>query len=443
MAERLILSILVVLVIILLSLVLDWGILPGALLGVLALKYGSINQTMAAQKNTEQVLGGFYALNTRPHPTTRLNTRPHSIIQDIPHYNANLLQHYSPDPEITTITELQPILDLSKRAKYFQRPYDFKRTLHWGQLKLMLTEIEFLTLATKASLDPITMVYAGAAPGDHIDVLSDMFPDVQFELYDPNDFIIAPTDKIKTHVQFFTDEDARKWVNTPGLVFCSDIRSEPATQEVIKRNMAMQLDWWRIMNPLLSMFKFRLPWDAGLTEYPAGDIYIQPFPGSTSTETRLIVKQGASIIKYDNQQYEEACFYHNTVNRDKKYSIIGESDLDLNTDGLDNCYDCMRFYLILKDYLNAFNKPATHTDILALADSIQKTIAKHSKYTQTIKSQTIKEFKRRDDILQRSKYKPCGDKKCKVCLSGTREENPIAKGFSRATVQNELAAGII
>jgi hypothetical protein len=171
---------------------------------------------------------------------------------------------------------------------------------------------------------PIYFVYAGAAPGDHQDYLKALFPDIYFELYDPNDFICKDSDKLKTHVQFFTNKDAEYWRSMSDkvfLVFCFDIRSEPPSDENIKRNMDMQLEWWKIMNPELSMFKFRLPWSEGQTEYPKGDIYFQAFPGPTSIETRLIVKKDAPIIKYDNKNYEDACFYHNVVERIRYYDI--------------------------------------------------------------------------------------------------------------------------
>ncbi len=60
--------------------------------------------------------------------------------------------------------------------------------LHWGQRKLLMSEIEFLTLhATPGCV----VVYAGAAPGLHCAFLSDMFPEVrQFILVDPSPFSV-------------------------------------------------------------------------------------------------------------------------------------------------------------------------------------------------------------------------------------------------------------
>jgi cap2 methyltransferase len=161
---------------------------------------------------------------------------------------------------------------------------------------------------------------------------------------------------VKTHVQYFTDDDAKYWSEQSDkyIVFCSDIRTEPADEENVKANMDMQLRWWKIMNPQLSMFKFRLQWNNDETEYPEGDIYSQPYCGPTSTETRLIVKKDAKIISYSNKKYEEQLFYHNNIRRKAKYnSVLG--DVTLEKDGVDNCYDCTSFINIISNYLAFMN----------------------------------------------------------------------------------------
>lgn len=53
---------------------------------------------------------------------------------------------------------------------------------HWGQRKLLLTEILFFTLHGQENT---TVIYAGAAPSDHIIFLSKMFKSYHFVLVDP------------------------------------------------------------------------------------------------------------------------------------------------------------------------------------------------------------------------------------------------------------------
>jgi hypothetical protein len=344
------------------------------------------------------------------------------------------LSHLTKNAEKTK--EFSRILDLNKTIPYKSRHGILKRQLHWGQLKLFLTEVEFLTLISKMDNNnkPIYFVYAGAAPGHHIYYLQKLFPNVNFELYDPNNFVVKDNDKLKTHVQFFTDKDAEYWKSRTDvfLIFCTDIRSEPATSENVIRNMKMQLEWWKIMNPELSMFKFRLPWEEGFTEYPDGDIYIQPFPGATSTETRLIAKKDAKLVKYDNTKYESACYYHNTINRERYYNNpLG--DLSLETDGIDNCYDCTSMIHILTEYLK-LNDKFNKEELKKLINDVQKqiTFGKHN-----IRSQTKQYFNEVMDKFKRMQYVPCGNNRCKTCTSGLKNLNPLAKGFSKATIVNE------
>ena len=332
------------------------------------------------------------------------------------------------------------------RMPYKRRKNDIKRALHWGQLKLFLTEVEFLNIAraqyreylekNKLTEDdyPMILVYAGAAPGHHTAYLQKLFPETIFELYDPNDFAVKDNDRLHTHVQFFTDADAQYWANQKGkwIVFVSDIRTEPATDENVKFNMDLQKNWWNIIQPQLSMFKFRLPWSEGKTNYMQGDIYIQPFPGPTSTESRLIVSAGAPFVDYDNRQYEEQMFYHNTVIRNMRFDLIG--DLNIVDNGVDCCYDCTSMIKILSDWLGTTDRKA----VLDLVSEVQNEITFGRN---NILSETSKSLNDMLDGLHRQCFTDCNQPRCDFCLAKNtdyRLEN--VKGRSRATNQAYEAA---
>jgi hypothetical protein len=68
-------------------------------------------------------------------------------------------------------------------------------TLHIGQRKLLLSEIQFLTLNLESKNDEAFVVYAGAAPSNHIYLLRELFPNVKFLLVDPNEFLIYMPDR--------------------------------------------------------------------------------------------------------------------------------------------------------------------------------------------------------------------------------------------------------
>ncbi len=302
----------------------------------------------------------------------------------------NLHISHLPDEEIYTKNEDIPIInDISRLLKentpeleYKRRKFEFKKSLHWGQLKLMLSEIEFLTLVMKdlyqkSNGDEIVVIYAGSAPGHHIKYLSKLFPDIMFRLYDPRDFIIKECDKIEINQCYFTDEIAMKlkeeYNNKPNanVYFISDIRREPATEKTVEEDMEMQLQWYKIMNPQLTMFKFRLPWQKGVTTYLEGDIYIQVYPGETSTETRLIIPKNAKMVKYDNKKYENQLFYHNFVVRKQKFN-----NYQLYKEGLCGCYDCECYYQIVKSYLEIMKKDNSHNKIIELINEISSSIQK-------------------------------------------------------------------
>lgn len=66
-----------------------------------------------------------------------------------------------------------------------------------------MSEIEFLTHFSEPD---ITVVYAGAAPGTHINYLADLFPQVRFVLVDPAPFKCKSSDRVIVRQEFFTDE---------------------------------------------------------------------------------------------------------------------------------------------------------------------------------------------------------------------------------------------
>lgn len=81
-----------------------------------------------------------------------------------------------------------------------------KATVHHGQLKLLLSEIQFLTdIGMKLDTNKI-IVYAGAAPGNHIYELGKLFPKLKFVLVDPNDFALFLDDKKTTSRMQKTDD---------------------------------------------------------------------------------------------------------------------------------------------------------------------------------------------------------------------------------------------
>lgn len=285
------------------------------------------------------------------------------------------------------------------RKPYKKEKNHFRPVLHWGQLKLFLSEVELLNLIIAGKINntgkPPLLLYVGAAPGNHTNFLSDMYPDVKFDLWDGQPFVCRETDRIKIHNNYFFNEDAERYVKQGYMdkyftILVSDIR-RASDEETVKGDMAMQLDWWKAMKPDLAMFKFRLPWSGGITEYPEGDIYTQAFPGTNSSEMRLIFKGDAKLIAYDNRKYEEQCFYHNQERRGQCFNHpkFPNKNYSIEKDGFDNCYDCIKMITLIDEYLTLIKKPNQESDIRKFIKVIEKEISQGKR---NIRSETKRTF---------------------------------------------------
>lgn len=267
--------------------------------------------------------------------------------------------------------------DDAYRLQYRRRQNEIKSVVHWGQRKLLICEIEFLT---KFSEEGITCIYAGAAPGTHISFLSRLFPEVHFVLIDPSDFSFEPNSKITTRQEFMTNEIAEEFQHMK-TIFLSDVRSadwrtmnEIQLESHIKKDMTNQMNWHLALKPIASLLKFRLPWTSGSTLYLEGDIYLPVWGPQTTTESRLLVTT-SNLKVYDHDSYNERMFFFNNATRvfAYKHDIIDinatndciihqmycdesltQFDIDVECEeGVDFCYDCSSEIKVLKDYLKS------------------------------------------------------------------------------------------
>ena len=81
--------------------------------------------------------------------------------------------------------------DIKNKLPYRSMKYFIRKSLHIGQLKLLISEIQYLTdeLVKKGlkHTDKIYFVYAGSAPGHHTSILEGLFPNAEFLLVDPRE----------------------------------------------------------------------------------------------------------------------------------------------------------------------------------------------------------------------------------------------------------------
>ena len=282
-----------------------------------------------------------------------------------------------------------------EQLEYRRRRDDEKTCVSYGQRKLLLSLVSFLSKHTKNLNSPL-LVYVGAAPGLNIGICTHLFPNIEWHLYDPARFAIGTDVKRNVFVyqKYFDDETAKYWAERRKgrhLIFISDIRTADYTkakdlnenEDNIELDMRMQRTWVEILRPDVTQLKFRLSYvlDEREKEYEYFDgvIYLQPFAPQTSTETRLVFSD-ISWKKYNCEKYERQLFFHNAFTREKTKYINEEADgVELVDD-----WDCSAEVHIWKDYLNFLGEDITKEKILKLSQDATKLLNASKKQSDTL-----------------------------------------------------------
>jgi cap2 methyltransferase len=243
------------------------------------------------------------------------------------------------------------------------------RDLKWGQLKLMLSELQFMTMYAQPGC---LVIYIGAGPGYHIGFLAELYPDCQFDLWDSVKFNIDnPPSNIKYYTRYFTDNDAKAYAQSDKkILVITDLRNLDIRQHkknndyesmdtLVMDDMDMQAKWCQIMDPIAASLKFRLPYEKSY-KYLDGIIYLQCF-SQISTESRLVTNNYWNYVKYDVKQFDRMLAYHNAKNRcvkldsSKWEKILTKHKLHVSWDSKLAVRICMM-------YLRSINQPASVED---------------------------------------------------------------------------------
>lgn len=291
-----------------------------------------------------------------------------------------------------------------------------KKRIHWGQRKLGLALVQFMTNYWDPNKTPYPkIVYAGAAPGSNIKLGVRLFPRASWYLYDPSPIKIQKMDNIKIYQKLFTDQDAEQWKNRNDVFFISDIRSigidniRPDQYEAgIWKDMLTQQQWVKIIKPQWAQLKFRLPYSKrgfpDLLPYMDGVLYHGIWAPQSSTESRLVPNQNLeealwSIEKYENHKYyfnshiRENCVYYNPFysKNDYRYNYPIYSSNNMYETELTNDYDSRAETQVWINYLNKFTQnKSLLNDVERLADALTAVINDDLKFE---KWTTLKQLK--------------------------------------------------
>jgi hypothetical protein len=252
-------------------------------------------------------------------------------------------------------TKMLRCLDFVRPIEYSPAVHRMSNALHFGQLKLLLSEIEFLTryghLARK-------VVYVGASPGLHIGVLLKMFPDHKFYLYDPVKVyrgLANQRDRVVINTRPYDARDMKFWSKLHHLLI-SDMRSFNdgmsfrEKEECVDYDNAFQLQIHLIARPLMASYKFRTSHLHSVTRIPDGEFTLPVWSRRGSAESRLFAGRDDGVITLENMPYEHRMFHFQTRIRRYAYQHNEESVQC-------NCYDCVASLHILDEYAHKYKCP--------------------------------------------------------------------------------------
>jgi hypothetical protein len=268
-----------------------------------------------------------------------------------------------------------------------QKPPRPPQSTSWGQFKLLVEEIQFLTLYWDPVKVPKPMlIYIGSAIGTHIDTLVRMFPNFTYNLFDPrpHDPVLECCPEVKIHQKFFTNDDAKVYAGRNDVFLIVDVRGsdytravraskevDMANEKIAWNNMLEQQSWVKIMKPVRASLKFRLPYahdfvkaEGPTRTYLDGLVYLQPWGLRKTSEARLVPHTDLRTREWNYENYEAMMHNHNVKVRD------GMSFLNPLTDdqtpiapklGLYNDFDSAITTVIIMEYLAKFAVSSNRT----------------------------------------------------------------------------------
>ena len=296
----------------------------------------------------------------------------------------------------------ETIDDIVCLANYNKESMDFQYKCHWGQKKLLLSEIQFLTKVCQKlnikKLNNYAVVYIGSAAGYHLPILYNLFPELLWLLYDPAPFSKeakkhSNKSKVKIFNMFFTDDTIKHVLNNvenKKILFISDIRLAPE-EESVMLDMINQVRWGTQLNADFMYLKFKSPYyeenvnvfktnnindlkldkkiinnpDLAVSSasdnesflYLKGDIYLQLYPNIHSIELRIFIekinnKYELKVYNFKKIENIMANYNSNIKNCFMCNELCNDIPLDLLLliPGYDISLECLMEYNIVYNY---------------------------------------------------------------------------------------------
>ena len=299
--------------------------------------------------------------------------------------------------------EVNPILAVDdhriKRTTYDQNKERHAPTIfaYIGQLKLLLSSIQFFTMLFTSSPKIFNVIYIGAAPGLSIPIIDNLFPGriAQWLLYDPGTFAgdfcktlcSADPKRFKIFREYFTEAVAKvlleqKIILPEETVIMFDHRTSDKTRAKMLADWKLSCDTIMLIRPFAAWIKYRLPWpenDHDAITGIGGQIFIEPCTAQFSAEARMFCFSEdiqrflkGQTTKYNLKDYEQCMFDYNLHAR---WQVTGQKTIM----GLDYGNDVQIIIDIATKYLGWRNsKEPSLTEVETFVRQCEQDLATRS-----------------------------------------------------------------
>jgi hypothetical protein len=260
---------------------------------------------------------------------------------------------------------IKPLSTIKVEKKKHERRFN-------DSMKLLIAEINFITLYVEKHDKDIRIIYMGCSPGFHLVKLLKMYPFIKFDLYDNqplhldleryvlengdqvsfyNEYLLPETCEryigSDDHIYLITDHREVKYMKDP--LFINDnegkIQWQIEKEKSYMRDMELQKEICIILKPIYACLRFRPPhyYSSGdlqddeekkpIFEYFSGVAWLMIFNDYKSTESRLVVNDFTNTsYGWNYQKYQ---YRLNRFNEDIRESLL-LNPLTKNTNPLPN-----------------------------------------------------------------------------------------------------------
>lgn len=263
-----------------------------------------------------------------------------------------LIYNFIKQDNIPTII-LQTYLTQEFPKRYITLPFYNPKLFDIYERGMLLTDIEFLTRLSKND-EKYLVLYISSNTGEYIQILSEMFPEFNFEVYGSN-LTISQTKNMNVYKTNFNDSLIPQYNEFNTILICDifgkSLFNDPNKNDNVNLKLFTQDHLIKQIKPVRSLIKFELfdnPNSEFLVSYYDGILNLMPYSNVHSNEVRLEVGHSPILIEYNNMNYKTQMMYFHTDYRIQTFTFYHKM--------YGWSYDTIREFYILMKYVNRYGK---------------------------------------------------------------------------------------